>query len=149
MTATPLLSIEGLAAHYGPAQALFGIDLSVSTGQTVALVGANGAGKTTLLKCIMGLLTPTSGRILLDGEPVTGASAARMVRRGLALTPEGREVFPHLTVQENLALGAAALKIKRVEAAGRMRDIFQRFERLDRRRDQPAGTLGLLVWTHS
>jgi phenylacetate-CoA ligase len=141
MNTTPLLSIQGLTAHYGAAQALFGIDLSVAAGETVALVGANGAGKTTLLKCIMGLLTPTSGRITLAGETVTGDSPARMVRRGLSLTPEGREVFPHLTVLENLELGAAALKINRAEVVRRMQAVFQRFERLDQRRDQTAGTL--------
>jgi len=141
VTASALLAIQGLSAHYGAAQALFGIDLSVDAGTTVALVGANGAGKTTLLKCIMGLLAPTAGNILLDGEATTGASPTHMVRRGLALTPEGREVFPHLTVQENLELGTAALKIKRTEVVRRMQEIFQRFNRLDQRREQLAGTL--------
>jgi ABC-type branched-subunit amino acid transport system ATPase component len=116
MIDTHLLAIEGLIAHYGAAQALFGIDLTIDPGETVALVGANGAGKTTLLKCIMGLMKPSAGNVLLDGEAVTGQSPVQMVRKGLALTPEGREVFPHLTVAENLELGAAALKTGRRES---------------------------------
>ncbi|MDX9786667.1 MAG: ATP-binding cassette domain-containing protein [Desulfobacterales bacterium] len=138
---SPLLVINGLTAHYGAAQALFGINLSVNEGETVALVGANGAGKTTLLKCLMGLLTPSAGEVLLDGVAVTGASPARMVRKGLALTPEGREVFPHLTVRENLELGAVALKIGRKEVFTRMQAVYGRFERLRERQTQAAGTL--------
>jgi phenylacetate-CoA ligase len=141
MSTAPLLSAKGIQAHYGTAQALFGIDLSVAAGRTVALVGANGAGKTTLLRCIMGLLKPTAGEIVLAGETVTGCSPAQMVGRGLALSPEGREVFAHLSVRENLELGAAALKIGRAEIARRMQAVFQRFERLAQRRDQLAGTL--------
>jgi phenylacetate-CoA ligase len=82
-------------------------------GETVALVGANGAGKTTLLKCIMGLMKPRQAVLLRWMGPVTGQSPTQMVRNGLALTPEGREVFAHLTVAENLELGAAALKTGR------------------------------------
>jgi phenylacetate-CoA ligase len=140
MTAN-MLDITGLTAHYGAAQALFGVDLTVARGETVALVGANGAGKTTLLKCIMGLMKPTAGAVALDGTFVTGQSPTQMVRSGLALTPEGREVFAHLTVSENLELGAAALKTGRRETARRMRDVFKRFARLDERKDQAAGTL--------
>ncbi len=105
------------------------------------MVGANGAGKTTLLKCIMGLLTPTSGAVLLEGRPVTGASPAQMVRQGLALTPEGREVFAHLSVQENLELGAVALKLDRQEVGRRVDEVYLRFHRLSERRSQAAGTL--------
>ena len=138
---TPLLAVEHLTAHYGAAQALFGVDLTVTAGQTVALVGANGAGKTTLLKCIMGLMPPSGGRILLDGRVVAGSSPAKMVRSGLALTPEGREVFPHLSVTENLELGTAAKRTGRREVQQRMQAVFNRFERLAERRGQAAGTL--------
>jgi phenylacetate-CoA ligase len=141
MTDTQLLAIEGLTAHYGAAQALFGVDLAIDTGETVALVGANGAGKSTLLKCIMGLMTPSAGKVLLEGHVVTGNSPVQMVRKGLALTPEGREVFSHLTVAENLQLGAAALKTGRKEVVRRMQAVFDRFGRLAERRDQAAGTL--------
>ena len=140
-TITPLLAIEGLTAHYGAAQALFGVDLTVHTGETVALVGANGAGKTTLLKCIMGLMPASGGRLLLDGQRVKHASPARMVRHGLALTPEGREIFPHLSVAENLELGIAALKIDRKETRRRMQGVYNRFPRLAERQGQTAGTL--------
>ncbi|WP_372678325.1 ATP-binding cassette domain-containing protein [Desulfosarcina sp.] len=141
MSDTHLLAIEQLTAHYGAAQALFGVDLTIDPGQTVALVGANGAGKTTLLKCIMGLMKPSAGDVFLEGRSVTGFSPAQMVRQGLALTPEGREVFPHLTVAENLQLGAAALKTGRREVARRMQAVYLRFGRLAERRDQAAGTL--------
>ncbi len=136
-----LLNITSLTAHYGAAQALFGVDLTVGQGETVALVGANGAGKTTLLKCIMGLMKPTSGTVELAGRKMTGKSPARMVASGLALTPEGREVFPHLTVTENLELGTAALRISRREMTQRIGEVFDRFERLRERQDQTAGTL--------
>ncbi|MEJ2037706.1 MAG: ATP-binding cassette domain-containing protein, partial [Desulfosarcinaceae bacterium] len=112
MTAPPLLAIKNLTAHYGAAQALFGIDLEIERAETVALVGANGAGKTTLLKCIMGLLPASGGEIRLDERLVRGASPARMVRYG-----------------------------RKKEMASRIQGIFQRFGRLAERRDQPAGTL--------
>ncbi|MFZ0613333.1 MAG: ATP-binding cassette domain-containing protein [Desulfobacterales bacterium] len=136
-----LLCIENLSAHYGAAQALFGVDLCIAEKETVALVGANGAGKTTLLKCIMGLMPTTGGRLVLDGKTVSGASARQMVRHGLSLAPEGREVFPHLSVTENLELGATALKIGRKEIARRRQTIYDRFGRLAERRNQAAGTL--------
>src|SRR4030042_5215634 len=96
-----LLSIEGLPLHYGAAQALFGIDLEVAEGETVAIVGANGAGKSSLLKAITGIVPPSGGRILLDGHDVTGQPAARMAGPGVALSPEGREVFGDLSVREH------------------------------------------------
>ena len=136
-----LLSIEGATAHYGAAQALFGVELNVQPGETVALVGANGAGKTTLLKCIMGLMPFSGGRVYLDGQRIKKASPNQMVRNGLALTPEGREVFGHLTVAENLELGSAAVKTGRREVARRMQGVYDRFHRLAERRDQVAGTL--------
>jgi phenylacetate-coenzyme A ligase PaaK-like adenylate-forming protein/ABC-type branched-subunit amino acid transport system ATPase component len=136
-----MLTIKNLTAHYGAAQALFGIDMEIGTGQTVALVGANGAGKSTLLKCVMGLVRPTGGEILLEGRPVTGSSPARMVRHGLALSPEGREVFAQLSVLENLQLGAIPLSLARAEEKRRMDEVFTRFPKLKERRQQLAGTL--------
>lgn len=136
-----MLRVDHLTAHYGAAQALFGIDLEVKKGETLALVGANGAGKSTLLKCLMGLVKPSGGRILLDGEEVTGNSAARMVQRGLALSPEGREVFYHLPVSENLELGALSLKLPKKQLMTRMDEVFERFPRLRERAGQLAGTL--------
>ncbi|MGB8992904.1 MAG: ATP-binding cassette domain-containing protein [Desulfobaccales bacterium] len=136
-----LLRLEGLTVHYGAAQALFGIDLAVGRGQTVALVGANGAGKTSLLKAIMGLAPPSGGRIWLDGREVTGAAPAAMAARGVALCPEGREMFGDLTVKENLELGALALKIGRPEMARRLEEVYARFPRLKERASQSTATL--------
>lgn len=136
-----MLTIKNLTAHYGAAQALFGIDMEIGAGQTVALVGANGAGKSTLLKCVMGLVRPSGGEILLEGKSVTGSSPARMVRHGLALSPEGREVFAQLSVFENLQLGAIPLSLAKAEETRRMDEVFARFPKLRERRQQLAGTL--------
>jgi phenylacetate-CoA ligase len=136
-----LLHIENLTVHYGAAQALFGIDLAVGQGETVALVGANGAGKTSLLKAIMGLAPPSGGRIWLDGVDVTGSSAAAMAARGVALCPEGREMFGDLTVKENLELGALALRIGASEMARRLDGVYARFPRLKERVGQRTNTL--------
>ncbi len=136
-----MLKITALSAHYGAAQALFGVDLTLTAGETVALVGANGAGKSTLLKCLMGLHKPSGGKILLDGREVTKSSPAEMVRLGLALSPEGREVFATLSVLDNLRLGAIPLKLGKGEQADRLEEVFGRFPKLRERQDQAAGTL--------
>ena len=137
----PLLRIQNLTVHYGAAQALFGIDLAVAPGETVALVGANGAGKTSLLKAVMGLAPPSGGRIFLDGVEVTGSSPATMAAKGVALCPEGREMFGDLTVKENLELGALALRLSRPELARRLEAVSARFPKLKERAGQRADTL--------
>ncbi len=137
----PLLRIQNLTVHYGAAQALFGIDLTVGRGETVALVGANGAGKTSLLKAVMGLIPPSGGRIFLDGKDVTGASPAAMAARGVALCPEGREMFGDLTVWENLELGALALRVSRLEKDQRLEGVLTRFPKLKERIHQRTNTL--------
>jgi len=136
-----MLKIENLQVHYGAAQALFGIDLQVAAGETVALVGANGAGKSTLLKAVMGLVRPSGGRILFDGRDVTGCSPARMVKFGLALSPEGREMFGDLTVRENLELGTLPLRLGRAETDRRMEEVFERFPKLRQRLEQKTATM--------
>jgi phenylacetate-CoA ligase len=136
-----LLCIENLTVHYGAAQALFGIDLAVGQGETVALVGANGAGKSSLLKAIMGLAPPSGGQIFLDGADVTKATPAAMAAAGVALCPEGREMFGDLTVKENLELGALALKVGRAESARRLDEVLARFPRLKERLKQRTETL--------
>ena len=136
-----LLHIKDLQVRYGAAQALFGLDLSVAKGETVALVGANGAGKTSLLKAVMGVVPVTGGAIYLDGQEVTGSTPAAMAARGVALCPEGREMFGDLTVRENLNLGALALKISRGERERRLEGVLERFPRLREKSSEPTATL--------
>ncbi|MEN2981967.1 MAG: ABC transporter ATP-binding protein, partial [Thermus sp.] len=133
------LRVAGLESGYAKAQVLFGVDLEVEEGELVALLGANGAGKTTLLRTISGLLKPWKGRVELDGRDLQGLSPARRARLGLGHVPEGRQLFPLMSVEENLRLGAAFL------APGREGEGFARayalFPRLAERRRQLAGTL--------
>jgi len=108
MSDRPLLSVEQIDARHGLLQAVREVSLEVAEGETLALVGANGAGKTTLLRTIAGAHRPAGGRVLFDGKDVTNVSAYRRTRMGMALVPEGRRLFPHLTVEENLRVAAAA-----------------------------------------
>ncbi|MGA0542404.1 ABC transporter ATP-binding protein [Neotabrizicola sp. VNH66] len=103
-----LLRVEGLTAHYGDFQALFGVDLVLEAGQVLAIIGANGAGKTTLMRAITGIARVTGGTITLDGTAITGRPAPDILRAGIAMVPEGRRLFPSLTVEENLRIGAHA-----------------------------------------
>jgi branched-chain amino acid transport system ATP-binding protein len=136
----PLLELRKLAVAYGGIQAVKGIDLTVGEGELVCLIGANGAGKTTTLKGVCGLLPVRSGSVHYAGEDVTGRPAFELVRRGLAMVPEGRGVFGALTIEENLAMGAYA----RHDRPGVRADVeraFELFPRLRERRRQTAGTL--------
>ena len=136
----PLLALKKLEVAYGGIQAVKGIDLSVDQGELVCLIGANGAGKTTTLKGICGLLPVKSGSIHYGGTDVTGRPAFQLVRRGLAMVPEGRGVFGALTIEENLAMGAYI----RSDTDGIKADVervFDLFPRLKERRRQTAGTL--------
>lgn len=101
-----VLTISDADVYYGEFQALFGVSLEVSLGETVAIIGANGAGKTTLLRAIAGVLTPKQGQILHRGESIVGRPAHTLCGRGIAMVPEGRAIFPSLSVEENLAIGA-------------------------------------------
>jgi branched-chain amino acid transport system ATP-binding protein len=105
-----LLTVRGLDAFYGDFQALFGVDIEVGAGEAVAIIGANSAGKSTLLNSIAGLLPSTRDAIFLDGAPLGGIPAHAMVQRGVALVPEGRRLFPSLSVKENLLVGAYACR---------------------------------------
>jgi branched-chain amino acid transport system ATP-binding protein len=107
---TALLRVAALTAHYGDFQALFGVDLSLDEGQTVAIIGANGAGKTTLMRAITGVARVTAGSVMLADEDVTRLAAPEILTRGIAMVPEGRRLFPSLTVEENLLIGAHARK---------------------------------------
>jgi branched-chain amino acid transport system ATP-binding protein len=135
-----MLKVEGLSAHYGGIHALQGIGLEVKDGSIVSLIGANGAGKSTTLKAIVGLVKPTAGTVSWNGETLTGLATKDIVSRGVCLVPEGRRVFPNLTVDENLTLGAYSRSDKPGIAADRKK-VFGLFPRLAERRDQKAGTL--------
>lgn len=135
-----LLELRDLEVHYGNIQALRGIDLVVHEGELVSLIGANGAGKSTTLNTIAGLIPPSKGQVLYDGAPLAGVAAHRLVERGLVMVPEGRGLFPHMTVAENLQMGAYHRRDKHVVATDLDRQ-YQLFPRLAERRLQLAGTL--------
>jgi branched-chain amino acid transport system ATP-binding protein len=139
-SAPPLLVLEKLAVSYGEIRAVKGIDVTVGKGELVCLIGTNGAGKTTTLKGICGLQPVKSGRIRYDGKDVTGLPAFALVRRGLAMVPEGRGVFGGLSIEENLAMGAY-IRHDRAAVAADLANIFELFPRLFERRKQTAGTL--------
>ncbi len=135
-----MLNVRGLEVAYGGIKAVKGIDLTVGAGEVVALIGANGAGKTTTLRALAGLLQPKAGRITYDGADITGKPAYDLVRRGLAMVPEGRGVFPRLTVAENLAMGAYIQNDKGMIERD-LQHVCRLFPRLAERQAQMAGTL--------
>ncbi len=134
-----ILEIKDLAVHYGGIVALGGISFSVEEGSIVTLIGANGAGKSTTLRAIMGLVPTAAGSVIYRGEKITGLDTRRIVEMGLVLVPEGRRVFPNLTVLENLKLGAY-LQDKPTETR-RLEHVYDLFPRLKERHWQSAGTL--------
>lgn len=136
----PLLELRKLAVAYGGIQAVKGIDLFVDPGELVCLIGANGAGKTTTLKGVTGLQPVRSGSVVYDGANITGKPAFQLVRRGLAMVPEGRGVFGALTIEENLAMGAY-IRTDRAAIASDLERVYTLFPRLKERRRQTAGTL--------
>lgn len=139
MTA-PLLSARNLAVRYGDLIGIADVSLDVAPGSVVALLGSNGAGKTTTLNAIAGLVTPAAGHVTWQGEEMTGKPAYAMIRRGLALSPEGWRLFVQQTVEQNLRLGATVLPDKR-RIPEMLERVFALFPRLSERRRQRAGTL--------
>ena len=137
----PLLELASLTAGYGAVQALRGLDLTVEEGEIVTLLGANGAGKSTTLRCISGLLTPTAGEIRFSGKAISGMHAERVVRLGIAHVPEGRRVFPGLTVKENILLGASNRRVPRAILKHEAEEMFALFPDLLRFAD----TLGWML----
>ena len=135
-----MLELRDVVCRYGQVTAVKGISLTVGRGQLVALIGANGAGKTTTLRAISGLLPLAGGKIIFDGNDITHASARKVLSLGIAHCPEGRHVFPHMTVEENLEMGSY-LRKDRKEVAADLARIFEQFPRIAERRQQPAGTL--------
>ncbi|WP_038037671.1 ABC transporter ATP-binding protein [Thermorudis peleae] len=136
----PLLTLDNVHVYYGLIHALKGISLTVEAGEIVTLLGANGAGKTTTLRAISGLQRPRAGRIVLDGHDLTALRPHEVVALGVGHVPEGRRIFPRLSVEENLALGAFTVR-DRATIEQRRDEVFTLFPRLAERRHQPGGTL--------
>lgn len=133
-----VLSVRNLETFYGAIMALRGVSIDVSEGEIVTILGANGAGKTTLMKTIAGLMDPEKGSITFMGDQIGGLDPDRVVRKGIALVPEGREVFPYLTIEENLKLGAFT---RRDSSAADLELVYSYFPILKERRRQAAGFL--------
>jgi branched-chain amino acid transport system ATP-binding protein len=136
----PLFRVEGLRAGYGPIDALHGVSLTVESGEVVALIGANGAGKTTTLMTISGVIPARAGAVVFDGHDLTRLAAHRIVKLGLAQSPEGRKIFPRLTVLENLQMGAFT-RSDRQGVADDLEKAFQMFPILRERKAQAGGLL--------
>lgn len=133
----PILELRNIRASYGSIEVLHGVNLSIGRGEVVALLGPNGAGKSTMIKVVSGLLRPTSGQLIVGGRDVTGAAANALARAGLCTIPEGRGIFPNLTVRENLLMATySGHKLSDVEER-----TYARFPRLSERRTQLAGTM--------
>jgi len=135
-----MIVVENLQVYYGNIHAIKGVSFEVRKGEITALIGANGAGKSTIIKSICGLLNPREGKILLDGSPIQRMSADQVVRLGVGLVPEGRRVFPVLTVDENLEIGAYGRSDK-LRIAQDKEKMYETFPRLRDRRKQYAGSL--------
>ena len=132
-----LLQTTGLTAFYGDAQALFGIDFTLGEGETVAIIGANGAGKSTFLKALTGLVKTSREQVRFKGSPIGGIAPGEIVRQGIALVPEGRRLFPSLSVEENLLMGAFA----RRAGPWSLERLFKLFPILEQKRHQPGTSL--------
>ena len=135
-----MLKVENLVVNYGVIQALKGISFEVNEGEVIALISANGAGKTTTLQTISGMLSPNSGSVLLNGVDITTIPGHKIVSMGMAHVPEGRRVFPGLTVLENLKMGAYT-RSNKTEIANTLERVYESFPRLKERQNQLAGTL--------
>ncbi len=135
-----MLKVENIQTYYGNIQALKDVSIEIKDGEIVALIGANGAGKTTTLMSICGITPPRSGKVFLDGDPIHGISADKIVHKGIVQVPEGRRIFPDLTVQENLEMGAFLRKNKRLIQQD-LNYVMTLFPILEKRRNQLGGTL--------
>ena len=136
----PLLEVSGIHAAYDRVDVLQGVSLAVDAGSITCILGANGAGKSTLIRAILGLTPPRTGSIHFDGQPIQGLSTHRIIGLGMACIPEGRKVFPKMTVEENLRVGAYQIGDK-AEVLRRMEQAYTLFPRLKERRAQLAGTM--------
>ena len=141
-TATPLLKVEGIRAGFGSTTVLHGVDFGVNQGEIAGVFGLNGAGKSVTMKVLAGLVPAWSGKITFDGTDITKLTPEKRVAMGMGHVPQGRQVFPALTVEENLRLGAYVLRRKnRSRYAGALANVYERFPKLAQRRDQLAGTM--------
>lgn len=136
-----MLAIEAIDVHYGAVQALYDISVEVPQGKVVSVLGGNASGKSTTLKSVLGLVAPSRGRILLDGQPIQGLAPAEVIARGVASVPEGRRVFPEMSVLENLLMGAYPRRHDKAGVAADLAHVWTAFPRLAERRTQAAGTL--------
>ena len=143
--ATPLLEMRSVNAHYGAVHALIDVNLSIYQGDLVCLLGGNASGKSTTLKTLLGMLKPTSGEVVLDGEVVNDRPTSYRVARGVTMVPENRRLFKRLTVRENLDLGAY-LRTNANEIAADMERVFELFPRVKERLNQKSGTAGLTIF---
>ncbi len=134
-----MLKLEQVHTHYGAIEALSGVSIEVNKGEIVTLIGSNGAGKTTLMMTVCGSPRASSGRVLFEGQDITGRSTHEIMRMGMAISPEGRRVFPSLTVLENLKMGAFFGRRDEIEAG--IEYVFKLFPRLNQRSGQRAGTM--------
>jgi len=135
-----LLELHGVDAFYGRVQALHGVTLHVDKGEIVALIGSNGAGKTTTLRTISGLMHPAKGKVIFDGQDISGVSASKIVEMGICQSPEGRRLFPRMSVQDNLLMGAYTRR-DRANIDRDIKHVYELFPRVQERRSQIAGTL--------
>ena len=139
-TPSPLLEVDGIRAAYDRVDVLQGVSLTVAPGSITCILGANGAGKSTLIRAILGLTPPHTGAIRFDGQAIHGLATHRVIARGIACIPEGRKVFPKMTVEENLRVGAYQID-DAAEVARRIEQAYTLFPRLKERRAQLAGTM--------
>lgn len=135
-----MLELRGVDAFYGDLQALWGVSLSVDDGEVASLIGSNGAGKSTLLKSVMGMVTPRSGEVLLEGKPIQGMTTDKIVELGIAYVPEGRHPLPDFTVQENLKMGSFPARARR-HMKEELGNVYELFPTLKQKAKQRAGTL--------
>ena len=136
-----ILSLEGVDVYYGEVQALFDVSIDVFDGEIVSIIGSNGAGKTTTMRSIMGLRSPKKGKITFDGQEIHKLSTHKIVDKGIVYVPEGRLVFPDLSVEVNLEMGAYSRNYSKAEMQQMMEEQFELFPRLKERRNQLAGSL--------
>ena len=133
--------MEHCDVYYGQIQALYDINVEINPGEIISIIGANGAGKTTLMKSIMGLVPAKNGKIVWQDEEIQARKTHHIVKRGISYVPEGREIFPGMTVLENMEMGAYTLRMSAKEKADKLNEMYELFPRLYERKKQKAGTL--------